>query len=427
MGKSRSAGGDVTFRFVHTADLHLDAPLKAIALRDQDLAAEVGAASRAAFTRIVDLCIDEDVAFLIIAGDLWDGTYSSTKTPRFLKQELLRLRDHKIPAFLIRGNHDAMSTRTGELDLPDNAHLFGNVAGSQSLTIGDHHVLLHGLSFAEPHAPDSLLPLYPAPQVGAFNIGLMHTSLGGSEGHSNYAPVSVAALDGAGYDYWALGHIHKRDVHVARSTIVMPGNPQGRDIGESGERSVTLVTVDDDHGVTIAARSVASLRFDRCNLDISGAEDWGQVVTLLEDAVIRAAHAARAEDHLVLRPRLTGQSPMAWRIRRDMDVLTENARAAAGHAGIWIDKLEQAVLAPQGAGAQGDLPADLVQLVQDVLPNDPALLKQVMDVASAFQSQLPDSLRDILGDDEDALRAACQSYIAEGMPVLLSHLMAEGA
>ena len=81
----------MSFRFVHTADLHLDAPLRAIALRDPDLAQQLGVASRTAFSRIVDLCIDEQVAFLLIAGDLWDGAHSSTKTPRFLKQELLRL------------------------------------------------------------------------------------------------------------------------------------------------------------------------------------------------------------------------------------------------------------------------------------------------------------------------------------------------
>ena len=108
----------LAFRFIHTADLHLDAPLKAMALRDPGLAAEIGTASRTAFSRIVDLCIDEAVAFLLIAGDLWDGDFSSTRTPRFLKEELLRLDRAAIRCFIIRGNHDALARQTGELEAP---------------------------------------------------------------------------------------------------------------------------------------------------------------------------------------------------------------------------------------------------------------------------------------------------------------------
>ena len=411
-------------RFIHTADLHLDAPLKAIALRDPDLAHQVGVASRSAFSRIVDLCIDEAVAFLLIAGDLWDGAYSSTKTPRFLKQELLRLKGAGIRCFIIRGNHDALARQTGELELPDNAHLFGGRPSTVELDVEGQRIAIHGLSFRDAHAPDSLLPRYPAPKAGAFNIGMMHTSLNGSPGHDNYAPCSLADLEAHGYDYWALGHIHRRAEHIGRATIVMPGIPQGRDIGEAGPASVTLVAVADDRTVTLEQRTVACLRFDRIDLDCTGIADWTDLLASLDRAIREAGQTARTEDHLVIRPVLRGATPLAWRIARDLDRLTEEARAFAAAAGVWIDKLELDV--SEGgdtiASAGTHLPAELVQAVLRDLPQDPALSAAVRAAAQEMLRDLPPELRDLLGQDEAELTRTCQDLLARGGPMVLAGL-----
>ena len=63
----------MTYRFVHAADIHLDSPLRSLALRDADLADLIGNATRRAFVRIVDLCLEEQVDALLLAGDLYDG------------------------------------------------------------------------------------------------------------------------------------------------------------------------------------------------------------------------------------------------------------------------------------------------------------------------------------------------------------------
>ncbi|WP_370693029.1 exonuclease SbcCD subunit D [Pseudotabrizicola sp.] len=415
----------MAFRFIHTADLHLDAPLKAIALRDADLAHQVGVASRTAFSRIVDLCLAETVAFLLIAGDLWDGTYSSTKTPRFLKQELLRLQAAGIRCFIIRGNHDALARQTGELDLPDTSHLFGARASTEELNIDGQPVAIHGLSFRDPHAPESLLPRYPAPRPGAFNIGLMHTSLNGSPGHDNYAPCSLADLDAHGYDYWALGHIHRRAEHIGRATIVMPGIPQGRDIGEAGPASVTLVHVADDNTVTLEQRPVACLRFDRIMVDCGGIAAWADLLSTLDRAIRQAGQAGRSEDHLVIRPVLRGATPLAWRITRDLDRLTEEARTFAAVAGVWIDKLELHLTAEVTDSAGSHLPAELVRVVLEDLPQDPALATALVAAAQDLLRDLPHDLRDILGQDEAALTRRCHDLLAQGAPRILAGLTAD--
>src|SRR6056297_2880105 len=124
------------FRFVHTADLHLDAPLRSLALKDEDLADLVGNATRRALERIVDLCLEEDVNALLIAGDLYDGDMRSMKTAAFLVTQMERLDEAGIAVFMIRGNHDAESVLTRELDLPANVHVFTGHGGTVELA--DH-------------------------------------------------------------------------------------------------------------------------------------------------------------------------------------------------------------------------------------------------------------------------------------------------
>ena len=418
----------MVFRFIHTADLHLDAPLKAIALRDPDLAHQVGVATRTAFSRIIDLCIEESVAFLLIAGDLWDGAYSSTKTPRFLKQELMRLQAAGIRCFVIRGNHDALARQTGELELPKNTHLYGGRPATIELEAGGQQVAIHGLSFRDSHAPESLLPRYPAKISGAFNIGMMHTSLNGSPGHDNYAPCSLADLEAHGYEYWALGHIHRRAEHLGRATIVMPGIPQGRDIGEAGATSVTLVSVADDHSVTLEQRAVACLRFERIPLDCTAISDWTDLLSALEQVIRATGGVGRPEEYLVIRPMLHGATPLAWRMARDIDRLTEEARAFAALAGLWIDKVELRVIEPEDAGmaAGSHLPAELVQTVLTDLPQDPALARAVQAAAQELLRDLPAELRDILGQNDAELAQHCRDLLARGAPLVLAGLTLDG-
>lgn len=410
----------MTFRFVHTADLHLDSPLVSLALRNPDLAAELGTATRAAVTRIVDLCLAEAVDALLIAGDLWDGSQTSAKTPGFLKQELVRLSEAGIRVFLIRGNHDAESKIRKELELPDGATLFGTRAGTERFEVDGHMIAVHGLSFGEGAVPDSLLPQYPAPVPGAFNIGMMHTSLNGSAGHDVYAPCRVGDLDAHGYDYWALGHIHKRSQHLGRAAVVMPGIPQGRDIGEAGGCSVTLATLDAG-GLRLDQRVVATLRFERVAVDLTGVADWGGVVAALAAAVRAAGGAARAEAHLVLRLQLVGATPLAFRVARDLDRLTDEAVAVAESlGGVWIDKTENRTAAEGSTGTS--LPEDLVRIVTDDLPEDAGFMAALAEAAQGLIADLPPDLRGLLGDDPAAMQAECAALLAEGTAALLPRL-----
>jgi DNA repair exonuclease SbcCD nuclease subunit len=415
----------MAYRFVHAADLHLDSPLKSLALRHPDLAGLVGDATRRALVNIVDLCIDEQVDALLLAGDLYDGDQTSMKTARFLADQVRRLHEAGIRVFVIRGNHDAISRITKELVFPESVKVFGGRAETLEVERpgSGFPVAIHGLSFAQPHAPESLLGKYRPPVEGAVNIGLMHTSLGGASRHDPYAPCSMSDLDASGFRYWALGHVHKRFVSESTCAIVMPGMPQGRDIGEAGPKSVTLVTVGDDRSISLEERLTSVAEFDRVEVDVSGEEDWRKVVLAIEKALAKARSGVRSE-HLVARVSLRGTTPLAWRIRRDADLLKAEAdERSAGIGRTWVEKLEIRCKAPGFDVLEtGDPLAELRSLIANEISADAAHQAVLVEIAEELRGQLPTECRNIFGDDDASFRAALTELGREGAEEVLARL-----
>ncbi len=119
---------------------------------------------------------------------------------------------------------------------------------------------------------DNLASHYPQADGEFFNIGLLHTALTGRDGHENYAPCALDELKAKGYDYWALGHIHKLVVVCEAPLVVFPGNIQGRHIKEIGAKSVTMVTIDNGRIPEITEHELDVLRWAICQVDLSGCE-----------------------------------------------------------------------------------------------------------------------------------------------------------
>ncbi len=321
-------------RILHTADVHLDSPLRSLALRDPELRDRVRTSSRTALTRIVDTALAEEVAALLIAGDLFDGAERSARTAAFLTLQLERLRERGIRVFYIKGNHDAENPLTGELSFPDNVHVFDGRGGKVQLAEG---VWIHGVSFSNRHAPESLLPRFPAPVEGAVNIALLHTSLTGAEGHDPYAPCTVGDLTAAGFDYWALGHVHRRQVHSKAPWIVMPGTPQGRDIGEPGPKSATLLTI--DKAIEIEEVPTSAVEFLHLRIDATDTDNDDALRDMLRRTLRDTARNLVSES-AVIRLQLTGRTRRRWQVLRDQDVWKEAAAQYARETGtLWLEKV----------------------------------------------------------------------------------------
>jgi DNA repair exonuclease SbcCD nuclease subunit len=419
----------MSFRFVHTADVHLDSPLRTLALREPALADLIGGATRRAFVTIVDLCLAERVDALLIAGDLYDGEQTSMKTARFLADQLRRLHEAEIPTFVIRGNHDAESRITRELTLPESVKVFSGRAEAVALEAGALDVAIHGVSFAQKHAPESLLPKFREPTPGAVNIGMLHTSLGGSPAHDRYAPCLSADLHGAGFAYWALGHVHQRSVDQGRATIVMPGNPQGRDINEAGPRSASLVTIDDSSGISVEERLTSVAEFRRVGVDVSGAEDWRAALKRIE-AAFEAERGATASEHCVVRLTLSGATPLAWRLRSDADKLEEEARRIGADLGrTWLDKVELRCGEPRApTRPSADPVAELRLLMETEVASSKAFRDELQAIAEELRGHLPPGSReDLFGPDAEAFAEALGAFAREGAEDVLAHLRAVDA
>lgn len=382
-------------KILHTADVHLDSPLRSLALRDAELREKVQTSSRTALTRIVETAISEDVAALLIAGDLFDGAERSARTAAFLMLQLERLRARGIRVFYIKGNHDAENPLTGELSLPDNVHVFDGRGGKVQLT---EDVWIHGVSFANRHAPESLLPKFHAPVEGAINIAMLHTSLAGAEGHDPYAPCTVADLAAAGFDYWALGHVHRRQVHSKTPWIVMPGTPQGRDMGEPGPKSATLLNIDKEIEIKEVPTSV--VEFLHIQIDATDADSDDD----LRDALKRTLHDASrnlSSESAVIRLELTGRTRRRWQILRDQGMWKETAAQYARESGtLWLDKV---VLNLSDNAERGHSATDELAGIMNTIREEPGFSETCRAEIESILQELPPQRRAELLPDEAAM------------------------
>ncbi|MGF9566451.1 DNA repair exonuclease [Neorhizobium sp. JUb45] len=411
------------FRFVHTADIHLDSPLRSLALRNGELAELIGNSTRQALIAIVDLCLEEQVDALVIAGDLYDGDQTSMKTARFLGGQMERLHQAGIATYTIRGNHDALSRITQELVLPPSVKIFGGRAEVIETEANGLAVAIHGLSFAKPQAPDPLLPKYRPPVAGAVNIGIMHTSLAGAPGHDVYAPCSTADLHAAGFDYWALGHIHQRTQHAGTRTVIMPGMPQGRDINEAGAKTVSLVTIADDRSVTVEERLTSIAQFERIPVDLAGLTEWRDAAAAIETA-LADQRTKTASTHLVARLRLTGETPLSFRLRRDIDLMLTEAEQRGERLGdTWIEKLELDVRPPgEAEQASADPVIELGQLMRSDVTARPGFRDDIRDMVREMLADLPAESRHFAGDDEAAFDRFVDHLLVSGTDDITARL-----
>lgn len=389
----------MAFKFLHAADIHLDSPMAGLLGRD-DLPAEmIRGCTRRAFEAMVQLAIDEDVAFIVIAGDLYDGDWKNHATGLFFAEQMRRL---DRPCFLLRGNHDAQSVITKALRLPANVREFSSRT-CETFEMAEHGVALHGHSFPNRAVPEDLSAGYKDRRTGMLNIGVLHTSADRPGDHAVYAECSVASLALKGYEYWALGHVHGHQILERQPWIVFPGNLQGRHVRETGPKGCVLVTVEDNRVVNVEHRAVDVLRWAHMQVVVDGL-DAPALSFAIEDAV----HTALAEAHgrpVLARLSLTGTTPLHGRLLSDTDRLAADCRAVALDAKgeLWIEKVEV-----RSRLAKPDITDVLAPLHEAFLAglDEPTLAARLLKEMADLRQKLPAEARSALDlpTDEAGLR-----------------------
>jgi hypothetical protein len=226
----------------------------------------------------------------------------------------------------------------GVARLPGNVREFGSHR-CETFRLDDAGVSLHGHSFANRAVPEDLSSGYCPSDPGMVNIGVLHTSAEGADGHDTYAPCNAASLALRGYDYWALGHVHTRQTLHEGPWVVFPGNTQGRQIRETGPKGCVVVDIQDRHLSPPVFHALDVLRWAAAEVDVSGA-------SLLEvEAKVAAAVEAEVEGAagrpLALRLKLTGESDLHGRLAMQEAALADLAARVAIERGaqLWLESL----------------------------------------------------------------------------------------
>ncbi len=347
-------------KIVHAADLHIDSPLRGLSRLEGAPVATIRLATRRAFEQLIGLCLQERAALLLLAGDVFDGDWKDFHTGLFFVRQLNRLQDVGTQVVFIRGNHDAASSVTRSLPLPQHVTELATKA-PQTQIFEQLGIAVHGQGYATRAVEDNLAAGFPAPLPSMLNIGLLHTNATGSSEHANYAPCTVSQLVAHGYQYWALGHVHHRAVLAEDPWVVYPGNLQGRHARETGPKGCTVLDVDDGMIRSVRAVTLDVVRWERVVVSAEGVTETAELGRRLT-AAAEEAHSAAGDRPLLLRVQIQGATELHGALHAHPDRTRAELSAAAFELGeCWIEKIE---LKTRGPGGQASLPEALLEALQ---------------------------------------------------------------
>jgi exonuclease SbcD len=413
-------------KLVHAADLHIDSPLRGLARYEGAPVEQIRGATRRALENLVELCEQEQAALLLLAGDLFDGDWRDYSTGLFFAAQMARLRQVGVRVVWLRGNHDAASQIRKELRLPDNVREL-SPRKPESVPFEDIGVAVHGQGFEKREASEDLAARYPAPMPGLFNIGLLHTSLTGRAGHDPYAPTTLDVLRAKGYDYWALGHVHAREIVCEDPWVVFPGNLQGRHAREVGEKGATVLTLQHGRLSDVRHEALDVVRWCVCDVDASPAADGYEVVELVRAELGRRAAEAGGR-LLAARVVLRGRSRAHARLAADPEHWLVQLQACAldvAEGAVWLERVQLQTHGPEDAARLAAREDAIGQLVQslEALARDPDGLSELSEVFAELKGKLPDEAK--RGDD--GLRLDDPGFVSALLPevreLLLSRLL----
>lgn len=327
------------YKFIHAADIHLDSPCRGLQRYESAPVEALRTATRAAFSNLIELAVKEQAEFLLLAGDLYDGDWKDYNTGLFMAAQMARLQRADIRVFIVTGNHDASSRITRHLAFPDNVTFF-STSQPESIALPNLNTVIHGQGFQSQTQTEDLAAGFPAPKPDGLNIGLLHTSLDGRPGHEPYAPTTMETLLSKGYDYWALGHVHKREVLSESPWIVFPGNLQGRHARETGPKGATVVCVENGIIADATHHDLDDVRWEVFEIDCSTIRNGGELLNHMHDTFETAANASDSRV-LAVRIRLTGATEAHSELSGDLEHWINQIRANAIEASdrIWIEKV----------------------------------------------------------------------------------------
>ncbi|UFU00474.1 DNA repair exonuclease [Radiobacillus kanasensis] len=272
--------------FIHCADLHLDSPFKGLRNMTPAKYKDVQESTFIALSRLVHLAIEQQVDFVLLVGDIFDKEILSLKAQIRFKEAMEQLEQHSIQVFASFGNHDYVEQRSLAVSLPSNVHLFEteDVTFLPFIKNGERIAHIYGFSYEKREVQENKVEEYVQRDGARFHIATLHGSLSTNTEHDVYAPFQLSELVTTSFDYWALGHIHKREVLKAKPAIVYPGNIQGRSKKETGEKGCYLVELDEKN-TDLSFYPLQEIRFETSEIDVHECSNLGEIAAKLKHSL----------------------------------------------------------------------------------------------------------------------------------------------
>jgi exonuclease SbcD len=384
------------FRFVHAADLHLGCQFAGVEEINPDLKQRVMDASLRAFKNLTDYCLESDVDFLLLAGDVFETNRPSLRTQKFFVEQLARLQTANIDVFMVTGNHDAGLVKNLVFKLPKNLIMFGSEqADVIERTYNSLQVTITGISYAQQHVGD-LTPLFPRPDSSSFNIAILHCEVGGKE--FGYAPASLARLQSSGYDYWAIGHVHTAAEWSNGCQIRYPGVLQGRHSGETGQKGCWIVEVDSRGIKNSQFISVQDIIWQTIELDLTEVAPK-QLYSTLQQA--KEDQRAGFSVGTMLNLTLTGASSCYHLLKQPgtiSDLLMELRDGEEQDNFVWVTGIDDQVLPEidwNSLRRQGDFLAEVIAYIEELEAN-PETYAETAAVSELHELLMEHDVRELL-------------------------------
>ncbi len=384
-------------RFIHAADLHLDAPFGGVDAQDARVRDALASSTYRALEALVDACIEGEVDFLVIAGDVYNEAERRVRSQLAFAKAAATLERAGIAVYVTHGNHDPSSGWSAGITMPGNVHVFADDRIERLVVERDGEPVcaLYGRSYRRSGETANFAKEFRRESADAVAIGVLHTNVGGRPGYDNYAPCTLDDLRTGGMDYWALGHIHKPEILSESPFAVYAGCPQGLDPTQSGARGCYIVSIDDGV-VSTEFIALAAVQWHQAEVDISDAQRLDDVRDAIANAVDAALASASAP--VVVRLDLIGRSEAhgALQVVGALQALVEDAReeALGFEPWAWVDRVRdrtRPAIDLEGLRDAGDFTGDVVRLADDLLANKAAAASLVDEIAASLLERLGDA------------------------------------
>lgn len=273
--------------FIHAADLHLDSPFKGLAHTPEPIFNDIRDSTFKALHHLVEAAIKKNVDFVLLAGDSFDNEVQSLKAQIRLRDAFEKLNDYHIHVYISYGNHDYKKGNIHSVTYPENVHVFPDEKVTHFTYYKNNKkaASIYGFSYESRSVTEKKVSEYTVEdQTVPFHIAMLHGSLQSNTTHDTYAPFQLHELTKQPFDYWALGHIHQKEILQMNPPVIYSGNTQGRHRGESGERGCYHVVLSKTQPV-ISFVPLHAIQFNNVTLETEAITDIYEVEQQLQQKI----------------------------------------------------------------------------------------------------------------------------------------------